>query len=102
MKRFPRFGSLLPRFGVLALLGLAALLSTAGCHSNADANTASSTPARHRTGQSGDPAAANLAPVSTATTAGTSSSADASGGGVTPDTARHRLLSAGGGAVLRR
>ena len=73
----------LPRFEVLPLLGLAALLSTAGCHSNPDASggTASAPAQTTAQDQSGDPAAANLAPVSAATTGAASSSADASGGG---------------------
>jgi len=83
MKRLPRFGNSFPRFEVLPLLGLAALLSTAGCHSNPDASggTASAPAQTTAQDQSGDPAAANLAPVSAATTGAASSSADASGGG---------------------
>ena len=59
MSRFLRFGS-------IPVLALAVLLSTAGCKSKQDQNAANANPAVAQDSSS-DPAAANLAPVSTDT-----------------------------------
>ena len=65
----------IPRFSALPLLTLAAVLLAAGCHGNTDQNTATTANAADQS-QSGDPASANLAPISNAT--GTSTQTTAS------------------------
>ena len=76
------------KFAPLLLLALAVMLSTTGCKSSQD-QTASNTGQASTPDQSQDPAAANLAPVSTAATAAPSDASSAQQSAPPPDSAAY-------------
>ncbi|MGD0735580.1 MAG: hypothetical protein ABR976_10555 [Terracidiphilus sp.] len=72
------------KFATLPLLTLAVMLSIAGCKSNQD-QTAATTSQASTPDQSGDPASANLAPVSTASSIAPADTSGAQQGAPPPD-----------------